>query len=70
MTVRTYICSISSDSSYGAEYKLCTRNAVKIGTIYGRCENGETVTVRTHSGYIVSKAIWSPEKKKYIRVNV
>lgn len=70
MSTRFYICSIYSDSSYGIERTVSTRSAKTCGLLFGKCEPGEQIIVRTRSGKVMSKAIWSPEQRKYISVNV
>ena len=70
MAYRTYQCSIFSNSALeDRTYMINHRSAVKAAEKYGRAESGETIIVRTHTGKILSKAIWDPQQKKYISVN-
>lgn len=64
-----YRCTITSNSSYGREYEVDTRSAMKCAIEYGRCEGGERVVVSARSGKPVSEVVWTPEQGgKYIRV--
>lgn len=68
---REYICEIYSNSSNGREYTVTTKSAIKCAQLYGRCEGGEVVTVRTKSGRVVSRAAWTPENGgRYYRVAI
>lgn len=68
---REYICTISSNSSYEQEYTVNTTSAMKCADMYGRCEGGEVVTVRTKRGNVLSRVMWTPEDGgKYYRVSV
>lgn len=68
---REYICTISSNSSYEREYTVETKSAMKCADKLGRCEGGEVVTVRTKSGRILTRVMWSPEMGgRYYRVSV
>ena len=64
-----YICIIESNSSFPREYETETRNARLLAAAYGRAEGGETITVTTKSGKVLSRMIWSVEKRKYIYVS-
>jgi hypothetical protein len=64
-----YICTIESNSTYPREYETETRNARLLAAAYGRAEGGETITVTTKSGKVLSRMIWSVEKRKYIYVS-
>lgn len=66
-----YICTIYSNFSYGREYEVNTKSAMKCADMYGRCEGGEVVTVSTKSGKVLSRVVWTPEDcGKYIRVAI
>ena len=66
-----YICTIYSNASYGREYDVDTKSAMKCASKFGRCEGGEVVTVTNKSGKIISQVMWSPEKGgSYYRVAV
>lgn len=68
---REYICTISSNSSNEREYTVKTKSAMKCAESLGRCEGGEVVTVRTKSGRILSRVMWSPEMGgSYYRVTI
>lgn len=63
-----YICTIESNSTYGREYEVDTKSAMKCAQIYGRCEGGEVITVSTKSGKPISQVRWTPEEGgKYYR---
>ena len=63
-----YKCVIWSNSSTGREYEVHTRSALKAAQMYGRCEGGEVVQIRTRSGKVISEARWTPEDGgKYYR---
>lgn len=51
-----YICIITSSSSYGREYSVNTRSALKCAAMYGRCEGGEIVRVTRKNGRVISEA--------------
>ena len=63
-----YTCVVTSNTSLGREYGISTRSAMKAAEAYGRCENGETVTITTRTGKPISRVVWSAEESKYIRV--
>ena len=66
-----YIATISSNSSHEREYTTDSRSALNAANLYGRCESGEVVTVRTMSGKEISRAVWTPENGgRYLRVAV
>ena len=66
-----YKCVVWSDSSYGREYNVNTRSALKAAQQYGRCEGGEVVQIRTQSGRVISEARWTPEGGgKYFRATI
>lgn len=69
MGSRTYSCYIVSNDSYERIYTVTSRSALKAAEKYGRCESGETVTIRTHMGQILSKAAWDQQNRKYINVS-
>ena len=56
-----YKCIIWSNSSHGREYDVDTVSAIKAAQMYGRCELGEVVQIRTASGRIINEARWTPE---------
>ena len=63
-----YRCIIWSNNSYAREYDVPTRSAYKAAQMYGRCESGEVVQVRSASGNVISEARWTPENGgKYYR---
>ena len=66
---RTYICEISSNSSYPRYYEVETRSALKCARKYGRGEGDEIVTVYGNKAMttILSCAMWSVEKRAYFR---
>ena len=55
------LCVITSDFSFGREYEVKTRNAMKCAQEYGRCEGGETVSIFTKKGKLVDRVKWTPE---------
>lgn len=62
-------CIIYSNSSLGREYDVETKSAMKCAELYGRYEGGEVVEVRSNSGKLLSKVMFTPENGgKYIRV--
>lgn len=65
---RTYTCTITSHSTYPRCYTVTTSSAVKAAQHLGRAESGETVTITTSTGRIISRAAWSCEARRYIRV--
>ena len=69
MPYRTYLCSIVSDNTVeDRTYVINHRSAMKAAEKYGRAEGNETVTVRTHTGKILSRVMWNTQEKKYIHV--
>lgn len=63
-----YICTITSNSSYGREYEVETKSAMKCAEMYGRYEGGEVVTVKTKSGKVLSEVRYTSEDGgKYYR---
>ena len=67
---RHYMCTVSSNSNLGNEYLVRTRSAMDCAEKYGRCEQGESVTVRTLQGKPLSRVLWSDADRKYYRVNI
>lgn len=67
---RHYMCTVSSNSSTGSEYLVRTRSAMECAKIYGKCEQGESITVRTLQGKPLSKVMWSDADRKYYNVVV
>lgn len=67
-----YRCWIWSFSSGYRFYDVDTRSALKAAQMYGRCEGGEIVQVRTRrSGKVLSEARWTPEGGgKYFRATI
>lgn len=66
-----YIATVYSNSTHEREYEFNSRSAINAANLYGRCESGEVVTVRTMSGREISRAIWTPENGgRYLRVAV
>lgn len=66
-----YIATVYSNSTHEREYEFNSRSAINAANLYGRCESGEVVTVRTMSGREISRAIWTPENGgRYLRVTV
>lgn len=68
MGSRTYLCYVESNSSQERIYTVTSRSATKAAEKYGRCEGNETITVRTYSGQILSRAVWNQEQRKYVNV--
>lgn len=65
-----YKCVVYSNSSLGREYDVSTKSAAKCAKLYGRCEFGEAVEVRTKkTDRLLSKVMWHPVLG-YIRVCV
>ena len=69
MSSRTYLCYINSNNTEERIYTVTTRSAMKAAQKYGRCEGGEQITIRTHSGQTLSKVIWDVQTSQYINVN-
>lgn len=69
MSSRTYLCYIDSDNTEQRIYTVTTRSAMEAAKKYGRCEGGEYITVRTHSGQILSRVTWDKQTGKYINVS-
>ena len=66
-----YIATVYSNSTHEREYEFNSRSAINAANLYGRCESGEVVTVRTLSGREISRAVWTPESGgRYLRVAV
>ena len=71
MGSRTYSVTIFSDNTINDRtYIINHRSAMKAAKEYGRCENGETITVRTHLGKALSRVKWDPQTGKYINVTL
>ena len=64
-----YICTIISNFSYGREYEVETKSAMKCAIEHGRCEGGEEITVSRKCGTVISRVIYHPEMG-YIRVSI
>ena len=70
MGTRTYLLSIYSDNTIeDRTYVINHRSAMKAAEKYGKAEPNETITVRLHSGQILSRVKWDPQSSKYINVN-
>ena len=70
MGSRTYLLSIYSDNTIEDRvYTINHRSAMKASEKYGQAEPNETITVRTHSGQILSRVKWDQQSRKYINVN-
>ena len=69
MAARTYICTVSNDNTEDRQYFVRTRSAMVCAKEYGLYAGNDTITVRTHSGQILSKVRWDEESKKYINVS-
>ena len=67
-----YRCWIWSHNSGFRFYDVSTRSALKAAQMYGRCEGGEVVQIRTRrSGKVLSEVRWTPEGGgKYFRVTL
>ena len=52
-----YIATVYSNSTHEREYEFNSRSAINAANLYGRCESGEVVTVRTLSGREISRAV-------------
>jgi hypothetical protein len=70
MAGRHYVCTVSSNTTEDRQYVVSTRSAMACAKEYGRCEGGESVTVRTLQGKPLSRVLWSMEEKKYYNVVV
>lgn len=68
MANRTYFAHIISNTSEDRIYTISHRSAMKAAAQYGRCEQGESVTIRTFSGQTLSKVLWDSQSRKYINV--
>ena len=66
---RHYMCTVSDNNSIGSEYLVSTRSAMECAKKYGKCEQGESVTVRTLQGKPLSCVLWDPQSRKYINVS-
>ena len=63
-----YKCTIWSNNSREREYDVDTVSAIKAAQMYGRCEDGEVVQIRTASGKLINEARWTPKNGgKYYR---
>lgn len=69
MGSRTYLCYVNSDSTEEMVYTVTHRSAMKAAEKYGQCNGNESVTIRTHSGQILSRVKWDEDSKKYINVS-
>ena len=67
---REYICIVSSNNTFDRQYNVTTSSAIKAAKEYGRADRGETVTITTKAGKIVSRASWDIETRQYIRVTI
>ena len=56
-----YKCIVWSNNSHTREYDANTKSAIKAAQMYGRCESGEVVQIRTASGKLINEARWTPE---------
>lgn len=66
--MKKYVCNIWSNSNNARSYDVTTSSAKKCAEEFGRCENGEVVSVCTAGGREVSRASWTCEDGgKYIR---
>ena len=69
MGTRTYLLTIYSDNTVeDRTYVINHRSAMKAAEKYGKAEPNETITVRLHSGQILSRVKWDPQSMKYINV--
>lgn len=66
--MKTYICTVTSNSTSPREYTVSTRSAMKCADMYGRAEGGEVVTVCNKSGRVLSRVDYYPGAG-YVRVN-
>lgn len=69
MSSRTYLCYVDSNSTEQRIYTVRSRSAMEAAKVHGRCEGGESITVRTHSGQILSRVTWDTQTGKYINVS-
>ena len=69
MGSRTYLCYVVSSISDAEIYTVTNRSAIKAAEKHGYHEPGETVTIRTHSGQVLSRVKWNQDTGKYINVN-
>lgn len=67
-----YRCWIWSFSSGFRFYDVSTKSALKCAQMFGRCEGGEVVQVRTRrSDKVLSEVRWTPEDGgKYYRTTI
>ena len=69
MGSRTYLLSIYSDNTTEDRvYTINHRSAMKAAEKYGKAEPNETITVRMHTGKILSRVKWDSQTGKYIQV--
>ncbi len=69
MGSRTYLVSIYSDlTTEDMVYTINHRSAMKAAEEYGKAEPNETITVRLHSGKILSKVKWDQQRGKYVNL--
>lgn len=69
MGSRTYLCYINSDTTDEMVYTVTHRSAMKAAEKYGLYAGNDTITIRTHSGQILSKVRWDEQAKKYVNVS-
>ena len=66
-----YRCIIWSNFSYGREYGVDSKSAIKAARQFGRAEFGEIVEIcRKKTGQVLSKAAWVPELNDYTQITV
>ena len=65
-----YRVIITSNFSHGREYETDSKSAMAAAKLYGRCEGGETVSVTTKHGRIISQVFCTPEGGEYYRAFV
>ena len=69
MGSRTYLCYVVSSISDAEIYTVTNRSAIKAAEKHGYHEPGETVTIRTHSGQVLSKVKWDSDSNRYINAD-
>lgn len=60
---------IYSKTNFRELGNISTRNALKVGLLYGKQEDGEVVEIFSGKR-IVDRALWSSEAKEYYRARI
>jgi len=69
MSSRTYLCYVDNDSTDQKIYTVTSRSAMEAAKKYGSWTGNESITIRTHSGQILSRVKWDCQTGKYINVS-